>query len=358
MSTDDNIIPLFEGAARDAAAFGEAPYESARALLDRILVDHTLHASHRAFVRNEVTPPLVAAQHVMPWSAARSREHKLQNAVFVLLIDGAMPRPLNKHFRLRASNKVTWRNLQRMVPELDMSDFKAAHCRLDAGEFASLLWRLLPSDYALLVECDPQAGVPILTHMHVKVERLTDRAISELSKSLGYIERSLFERGEDYVEALESKFFEYYGFAPNASGRKSAAAMAAQLFASHGLRFAVYVASQSDGRLTILDDSNIVIQHMLISLEGRDWRRFKKCARKVGVESANYDLVESTSSGGHISHYHLRLERTAATGPGLRSGRDKQLVDPWLAVASETIAPAKGDGAAVPFAWARGLAED
>lgn len=357
MSTDDNIIPLIDGGAHGAAAFSEAPYESARALLDRILVDHTLHGSHRAFARSELTPPLVEAQHVMPWFAARSHEHKLQNAVFVLLIDGAMPRPLNKHFRLRALNKVTWRNLQRMVPELDISDFKAAHCRLDAAEFASLALRLLPSDYALLVECDPKAGVPILTHMHVKVERLTDKAISELSKSLGYIERSLFERGEDYVEALEGKFFEYHGFAPNASGRKSAAAMAAQLFASHGLRFAVYVASQSDGRLTILDDSDIVTQHMLIPLGGRDWRRFEKCARKAGVDSTNYVLA---ASGGdkHIAHYHLRLQRTAATGPGQRSGRDKQLIDPWLAIASEAILPAVGGAQAVPFAWARGIGED
>ena len=40
---------------------------------------------------------------------------------------------------------------------------------------------------------------------------LTDTAIKELGKELGYVERRLFERGEDYVEALENKFFEYFG---------------------------------------------------------------------------------------------------------------------------------------------------
>ena len=73
-----------------------------------------------------------------------------------------------------------------------------------------------------------------LTHMHVKVERLTDTAIKELGKELGYVERRLFERGEDYVDALESKFFEYFGFSANAAGRKSAAAMAAQLLSAQG----------------------------------------------------------------------------------------------------------------------------
>ena len=41
----------------------------------------------------------------------------------------------------------------------------------------------------------------------MKVERLTDIALREVGKQLGYIDRALFERGEDYVEELETERF-------------------------------------------------------------------------------------------------------------------------------------------------------
>ena len=53
----------------------------------------------------------------------------------MFLIDGTLPRPLNKHFRLHISNRVTWRNIQRLDLDLDLSDFMAAHYRLDDPGF-------------------------------------------------------------------------------------------------------------------------------------------------------------------------------------------------------------------------------
>ena len=66
--------------------------------------------------------------------------------------------------------------------------------------------QLLPLDYALLVERPLDEASEMqpseLTHLHVKVERITDNAIRDLGSQLGYIQRSLFERGEDYVRDI------------------------------------------------------------------------------------------------------------------------------------------------------------
>jgi len=66
-------------------------------------------------------------------------EHQHQSTVLMFLIDGTLPRPLNKHFRLHISNRVTWRNIQRLDLDLDLSDFMAAHYRLDDPGFEPLL---------------------------------------------------------------------------------------------------------------------------------------------------------------------------------------------------------------------------
>lgn len=279
----------------------------------------------------------------------------------MFLIDGTLPRPLNKHFRLRTSNRVTWRNIQRLAPDLDLSDFKAAHCRLDMPGFEPLLSRLLALDYALLAQESAENGGMALSHMHVKLERLTDTAIKELGKQLGYIDRRLFERGEDYVEALESKFFEYFGFSANSAGRKSAAAMAAQLLSAHGRRFAVFVAGQEDCRLTILDQGPLINQYLLIRPAGSALQRFQRAAINAGVQDlgdyalARLDDTRSSDSAFPLL-YHLCLERTAAAQSGQRQHRDRDLLKPWLRIKNADVLPRPGVSAPkIPYYWANAV---
>jgi hypothetical protein len=292
----------------------------------------------------------------------------------MFLIDDVLPRPLNKHFRLRASNRVSWRNIQRLAPDLDLSNFKAAHCHLDDPGFTDLLPRLLALDYALLAQQGEDDDGMMLSHMHVKVERLTDTAIKELGKQLGYIERRLFERGEDYVEALEGKFFEYFGFSANAAGRKSAAAMAAQLLSSHEMRFTVFVAGQEDCRLTVLDDGPIIDQYLLIRPSGQAFEMFSQAAVAAGVQDLDdYALTRLSDaqiadgaddgpddgSGGNDGAfpllYRLRLERTAAAQPPgqrKRGHRDRDLLKPWLRIKEAAVLPRPGrNGPEIPFQW-------
>ena len=330
---------------------------TSRQRLTNQLLQHSLIDSFFRFISDGKPYPFATPENLLPGLGYAWVEHRHQNTVLMFMIDGVLPRPLNKHFRLRASNLVTWRNIQRMAPDLDFSDFKAAHCQLDDAGFEPLLKRLLAMDYALLAQKSADTGGMVLSHMHVKLERLTDTAIKELGKELGYIDRRLFERGEDYVEALEDKFFEYFGFSANAAGRKSAAAMAAQLLSAHKLRFAVFVAGQEDCRLTVLDQSPVINQYLLIQPHGLSLRQFRQAAAAAGVEKLD-DYVITRASDPQAGDsplpllYRLRLERTEAAQPGNRQHRDRDLLKPWLRIKDAAVLPRPGlSGAEIPFQW-------
>ena len=351
MSDKAKIIPLVPAAPQD-------PYMAARQRLASLLARYTLIDSFFQFTNEGKPFPFPRADELLPRSARRHVEHAQQNAVLLVLIEGKLPGPLNKHFRLRASNRVAWRNIQRLAPELDLSDFEAAHCLLTEPGFDQLLTRLLPLDYALLAGQDPSAegrdGVLALTHMHVKVERLTDNALKDMGRDLGLIDRRLFERGEDFVEELESKFFEYYGFSANSSGRKSAAAMAAQLLKQQGTRFTVFVAGQEDSRLTMLDDGDDILQHMLIRLSKTELRSLRDVMATRGIEDLTDYAVSGGNDGPRCMLYRLRLTRTNAARAGSTARRDVRMRAPWLAIADETILPRPGaEAPEIPFNWAR-----
>ena len=315
-----------------------------------------LLGSHAAFADRGAPYPFAQRDRLMPDRFISSHEHRDQNTAFVILVDGPLRRALVKHFRLRDNNRVSWRNIQRLAPQLDISDYKAEHCRLPSEASFDLLRKLITVDYALLLDReDTSAEAPvILRHMHIKIERLTDNAIRELGRKLGYIERRLFERGEDHADALESKFYEYYGFSANASGRKSAAAMAAQLLAAHHERFTVFVAGQDDCRLTVLDESPTVAQYFLIRLDDADAHRLAATARDAEAADLGAYVAAHDGAGAPLVIYRLRLRRTPAAQPGHRDLLDRSLSGSWLDIAEEAVVPAPpADTPDLPFAWAQ-----
>ena len=349
MSDTANVIPLVPVAS-------PLPYDAARRRLTDLLIRYTLIDSFFQFTNEGKPFPFARPDELLPHCARRHVEHSQQNAALMVLIDGQLPRPLNKHFRLRASNRVAWRNIQRLAPQLDLSDFEAAHCRLTEPGFDQLLARLLPLDYALLAGRDDlaaSADMLALTHMHVKVERLTDNALKDMGQDLGLIDRRLFERGEDFVEELESKFFEYYGFSANSSGRKSAAAMAAQLLKQQAAKFTVFVAGQEDSRLTLLDDGDDILQHMLIRLSKTELQALRATLSARGIDDLSGYAVSGGSDGPRCVIYRLRLSRTDAAQAGSAERRDARMRSPWLAVTEESILPRPGVQAPeVSFRWA------
>ena len=326
--------------------------------LTNFLVQHTLIDSYRSFLEAKKPYPFVEPGALRPGTGGRSIERAYQNTALIFVVDGELPVSLNRHFRLRGSNRVTWRNIQRLAPEVDLSAYMTSDCRFDSAENDDLLAKLLPLDYALLVERKPfeDEGEPVfaLTHLHVKVERLTDNAIKDLGRKLGYIERRLFERGEDYVEALENKFYEYYGFSSNASGRKSAAAMAAQLLDTADPAFGVFVASQEDNRLTVLDASDRVTQYFLIRIAGKESEAFASAFEAAGVKDFSEFLISVPKGAEPIVVLKVQFRRTAAAQSTTQSRRDKEVLESWLELIEESIIPPPGLALPdVPFSWSR-----
>jgi hypothetical protein len=317
-------------------------YVVARMRLVDVLLRHALLASYDSFAEVRKPYPFADPNALLPSLAGHGVEHSLQNTALVFLLDRTLPRRLANHFRLRGSNRVSWANIKRIAPDLDLSDYKAQHCQVSDAAFDALLLKLAPLDYALMLERpqpeDGEVRPCQLTHMHVKVERLTDNAIKQTARRLGYIERRLFERGEDYVDALETKFFEYYGFPPNASGRKSAAAMAAQLFAEEGLRFTVFVASQEDCRLTVLDETDRITQYMLVKPNAAARAKLARAAEALGGLP---HFVARSERNMPVMMLRVVFHRTAAAmprQPGAKRG-DDELQAPWLEIEEVVIVP-------------------
>jgi hypothetical protein len=327
-------------------------FGAARARLTDLLIQASLIESYHSFRAHGKPYPFPSPESLMPGVSTAALEHPFQRAALVCLVDGVSPVSLNKHIRVRRLNEANAGNLARLAPELDPALFRPAAVAVDDPGFEHLFTELLNLDYALIVQqAEPSRFA--LTHMHVKIERLTDNAIRELAKTLGYIERRLFERGEAFVEALEIKFYEYYGFSPNASGRKSAAAMAAQLLASRRLGFVIFAACQEDCRLTIIDDSDVVDQIVLAKISSDEI-----AARLAGASLEPYivDRASGAGDGQTVVIHRARFRRTVAARPGSsgdgrrRPDANLGLIRAWLELVGEDVLPRPGgQGPAIPF---------
>ncbi|MDA0229461.1 MAG: hypothetical protein O3B21_04670 [Proteobacteria bacterium] len=338
-------------ASPDAAMEGSASsFTATRDKLSEFLIQATLIESYHSFVRHAKPYPFAARESLQPGASMASFEHPFQRSALVLIVDGALPANLRKHIRFRRANELSADNLSRLAPEIAMALPPPVSLAMGDPGFPALLDRLLDLDYALLMQRASPSSPITLSHMHVKVERLTDNAVRLLASDLGYIRRTLYESGEAHAEMLERKYFEYFGFGANASGRKCAAAMAAQLLGADVSRFAVFATCQEDCRLTMLDDSESVTHHLLIRVK-------TKTLRAIGAEDLENYVIDAGRGANDesIVCYRGRLCRTAAARPlpaESTARPDSGLNQPWLAITEQTLLPLPGHHApALSFDW-------
>lgn len=324
-------------------------YVGTRMRLTEFLIGATLIESYHSFAHNGKRYHFLPRSALVPGASTAIAEQPFQRTALVFLADRAMPVSLRKHIRFRAANAVTRKNLRQLAPDVRIPRGTFQDTTVDSAGFTDLLDHLLDLDFGLILQREDEAAPIRLTHMHVKVERLTDNALRGLARELGYIRRALYERGEAYVERFERKYYEYFGFAPNASGRKSAAAMAAQLLCGEDLRFTVFASCQEDCRLTVLDESDVIEQYFLVSIQ-----RAALEDRARNVE--NYVVAEGLDEAGEptvVVSLCVRYTRTAAARPRPALQRhDDDLYAPWLELIDETILPLPGRSApSVAYAW-------
>lgn len=327
----------------------ENSYEMARKQVTDFLIRYTLRESHDTFVRLRQPYPFVSRTSLRPGAVTSTKEYTLHNNALVIMVDGTIPSGLRKHFRYREGNRVNKRNILSVAPELPMENYDRGMRMLRHGRFEEFFRLMLPLDYALVIQRDAEEedtdehGYGI-SHFHVKIERLTDNALRDIGVHLNFLERHIFEHGEAFIEELEKKFFEYFNFYHNAAGRRSAAALSAQLLGREGLRSTVFIASQQDRRLTLLstngrDEEVSIEQFLLLKMEKEELQAFKLWGKKEGINVARHYLI-SQQRGAGVAVLRVRYTHTAAGKPSPDGSlKTFNFRERWIRLAEEVLVP-------------------
>ena len=300
--------------------------------LTTFLINSTLINSYFSFQKYDRPYPFSAQKSVMPSGTQSYYEHSLQRPALVIIANSKLPNNLRKHIRFRSNNKLTIKNLQRYASDIAIDHELLIKPSIDHANFTSLLDSVLEIDYALLMQRLNDEDIVSLSHIHVKVERLTDNAVRSLARDLSYIKRSLYEKGEAYADKLEQKFYEYFGFPSNASGRKCAAAMAAQLLSQENLEFTVFASCQEDCHLTVLNQSDVITKYMLIKID----------LGSIGITNINDFAIQQPTSTTAIVTCCMRFKRTAFALPLKQQPNGTSRIvsdDPWLTLVSTELIP-------------------
>ncbi len=206
-------------------------YELLRDQLDQELIQHALLDSYKNFRNRKIKYPFVEKRELKPRARIPDLEYECQNVFLVIFVEDIIPSENKKYIRFFNVNKTTKANLlqSKTLPLANRIDRNQKF--LDSANFSSFLKILLPVDYALLIQRNPSGKARSrysLSHFHVRIDWPIADAAEDLARSLKYISKDLFEKGDKYAEDIQKKFFEYYGLPLMAGGRRTAAIVAAQ----------------------------------------------------------------------------------------------------------------------------------
>jgi len=247
-------------------------YELVDNELEKYLIKYALLDSYQNFLINNYPYPFVEKRELKPRAKVIDREYEYQNCFLVLFYEGTLMNKHKKYIRFLSDNKLLKENCQNIVDFKISAEFTQNIKYFDSSGFSKLFYSLLPVDFALLIQQDPAIKTRIryiLSHFHVKLDWPISEAAEDLAKTLRYISKDLYERGEKYAEIIQQKLFEYYGFHHTVGGRRSAAVVASQYLSKENLKYTVYVTSQESRTMTRIDNSHIY-RYVLMKLNKDD----------------------------------------------------------------------------------------
>ncbi len=235
-------------------------YELLRDELDEFIIDYGLVDSFRNFGNRGIPYPFVEKRELKPRARIPDVEYESQNAFLVIFVEDAIPAVHKKFIRFLDVGKTTKANLLRSKSLPLEGKFDRSQKHLDSVHFFDFLKMLLPLDYALLIQRDPASRTRdryVLSHFHVRIDWPITSAAEDLARSLRYISKDLYERGDKYAEDLQKKFFEYYGLPVMAGGRRTAAIVAAQYLKQIPCISTVYAGSQESRAVMRISERGI-----------------------------------------------------------------------------------------------------
>jgi len=329
-------------------------YQALRDELDSYLIDYALVESFSNTQEKGEPYPFVSMRDLKPRAKVGEMENKLMNAFIVIFTERSLDSDIKKNIRFFAHNKVTKENLGELkLTGLNLADrFHAKMKYFESNRFFTLLRDLMPVDYALLIQRDTSSKSKnrfMLSHFHVRVDWMIDSAAESLGKELRYISKDLYEKGDQHAQEVMEKLFEYYSFHHSASGRRTAAMLAAQYLRQAGCLSTVYVSSSESRTLTKISEDGIS-KYLLIRLDSSAIEQIEKHPKGDPDFCRKY-LIHKTDEYGvavfQVVYVHTEHSKPPADG----KMRDLKADLQWTRVRQQLLLPNKDHKTARPLSY-------
>ena len=203
---------------------------------------------------------------------------------------------------------------------------------------------MLPIDYALLIQGNAdglsrsQYG---LTHFHVRIDWPITEAAEDMARSLRYISKEIFEKGDKYAEDIQKKFFEYYGLPVMVGGRRTAGIVAAQYLKRIPGIATVYVGS-SESRALIRISERGVSKTVLIKRSIKELDKIAQ-AHSLSLQAFLKNYVVAREKRCGICIFQASYSRTShARDPEDGKLREIKPDLNWLTVGEQHLLPKPG----------------
>ena len=330
-------------------------YEALRDQLDEYVLQYGLVDSYQNFVNQHVPYPFVEKRELKPRARVPDVEYELHNRFLVIFMEDVIPGAYKKYIRFFDENKVTKENLMRS----ETVQFSKRYFRniklFETTHFSDFLKAMLPVDYALLIQRDPSVKARnrySLSHFHVRIDWPIADAAEELARELRYIFKDLYEKGENYAEEVQKKFFEYYGFPLTSGGRRTAAIVAAQFLKQVPCISTIYAAS-SESRAVYRVSERGVSKYILLRLSNTDIENIAESHHSQAETLKKNYLVAEQDDGG-IVIFQATYDHTSHARPP-EDGKLRELNTEyfWTTVINQSILPKPGiwDKSPLPYSF-------
>lgn len=319
-------------------------FELLRDDLDQMMLQYALTDSYNNFKEKDLAFPFVERRELKPRARIPDTEYECQNAFLVILIEDSISSGHKKNIRFFDVNKTTKKNLLQSKSLTLSSTFDRNLKYLDSVHFNNFIKGLLPVDYALLIQRDSSVKLRdryLLSHFHVRIDWPIADAAEDLAKSLRYISKELYEKGEKYAEDVQKKFFEYFGLPVMVGGRRTAAIVAAQYLKRVPCIATVYVGS-SESRALMRISERGVSKSILMKFSKKEMEQIAlENNLTLNTFKKNYVVFREKTSGICIfqtTYYNTEHARIPEDGK-LRELKPDLY---WMTVGGQHILPKPG----------------
>jgi hypothetical protein len=319
-------------------------YEMLRDEMDQFVLSYALAQSYDKFCGRDQAYPFVEKRELKPRARIPGQEYDCQNAFLIIFVEDCLPVAHKKYIRFYDQNKTTKSNLLQLEVLSLEKPFDRHQKSLEDVRFYDFLKELMTVDYALLIQRDPatrQRDRYVLSHFHVRVDWPIAEAAEDLGRSLRYISKELYEKGDKQAEDLQKKFFEYYGVPVMAGGRRTAAVVAAQYLKRVPCITTVYVGS-SESRALIRISERGTSKAVLLNLSDADVEQIA-AANTMSPRTFRKNYVLAHRGKANLCIFQATYAYTDHSRPP-EDGKLRDLKPDlnWLTVGAQHILPKPG----------------